>query len=129
MLLRMKKSQFSGTVKNDECLNSAVTKYYTDFQDWFSNFCFYNLFSDATFSRRNFSLESLRCIQIYLFPIGIIGLNKLENISLLLNCLWDTYEQNKIFAKDILTHKNQDLIKLVNFDLVLYNSINSFKFK
>lgn len=115
MLLRMKISQFSSIVKNNKCLNSTVTKYYTNFQDWFSNFCFYNLFSDATFSRRNFSLESLRFIQTYLSPIGVMGLNKLENISLLLNCLWDTYEQNKILAKDILTHKNQDLIKLVIF--------------
>lgn len=109
----MKESQFSVAVRNNESLNLTVTKYYTEFQCWFSKFCFHNLFSDATFSRRNFSLESLRLIQTCLSPLGIVGLNKYENVSVLFNCLWDTYEQNKILAKDILTYENRDSIKLV----------------
>ncbi|VVC29565.1 Armadillo-type fold,Domain of unknown function DUF2428, death-receptor-like,Armadillo-like helical [Cinara cedri] len=113
-LLRIKESQFSATVRNNESLNITVTKYYTDFQQWFSKFCFDNLFPDATFSRRNFSLESLCLIQTCLSPTGIIGLNESNNITLLLNRLWDTYEQNKILAKNILVFKNQEPIKLDN---------------
>lgn len=109
----MKESQFSVTVRNDESLNSKLLKYYTEFQYWFSNFCFRNLFADANFYRRNFSLESLRLIQTYLLPTGIIGLGETKNFSVILNCLWDTYEQNKVLAKDILTYNNQELIKLV----------------
>lgn len=109
----MNESQFSVTVKNDESLNSKLLKYYTEFQHWFSNFCFQNLFSDANFFRRNFSLESLRLIQTYLVPTGIIGLNESNNFSVVLNCIWDTYEQNKVLAKDILTCNNQESIKLV----------------
>lgn len=115
MLLRMNDSQSSVAVKNKKSLNASVTKCYTRFQHWFSNFCFQNLFSDANFSRRNFSLNSLRLIQTCLLPKGIIGLNKKENISILFNCIWDTYEKNKILAKDILTYKSQESIKLVIF--------------
>ncbi|KAE9528149.1 hypothetical protein AGLY_012571 [Aphis glycines] len=113
-LIRMNESQFSVTVKNDASLNSKLLKYYTEFQNWFSNFCFQNLFPDANFVRRNFSLESLRLIQTYFLPTGITGLNESNNFSAVLNCIWDTYEQNKILAKDILTHNNQELIKLDN---------------
>jgi len=109
----MKESQFSVKVKNDESLSSKLLKHYTEFQNWFSNFCFHNLFSDANFCRRNFSLESLRLIQTYLIPSGIVGLNEPTNFSVVLNCIWDTYEQNKVLAKDILTHSNQELMKLV----------------
>lgn len=109
----MNESQFSVTVRNDESLSSQLLKYYTEFQNWFSNFCFQNLFSDANFFRRNFSLESLRLIQTHLVPSGIIGLNESNNFSLVLNCIWDTFEQNKVLAKDILTCNNQELIKLV----------------
>jgi len=109
----MNESQFSVSVRNDESLNSKLLKYYTDFQHWFSNFCFQNLFPDANFFRRNFALESLRLIQTYLLPTGIIGLNESNNFSVVLNCLWDTYEQNKILAKDILTYNSQELIKVV----------------
>lgn len=111
--MRMNESQLSVTVRNDESLNSKLLKYYTEFQHWFSNFCFRNLFSDANFFRRNFSLQSLRLIQTYLGPTGIIGLNESNNFSLVLNCIWDTYEQNKVLARDILTCINQELIKLV----------------
>jgi len=108
----MKESQFSVTVRNNETLNTIITKNYAEFQHWFSDFCFRNLFSDANFSRRNFSLESLHLIQTYLSPMGI---NESKNVSVLLNCIWDTYEQNKILAKDILTYKNQQSLKLVFF--------------
>lgn len=109
----MKESQFSVAVKNNETFNTTITKYYTEFQHWFSNFCFHNLFLEANFSRRNFCLESLRLIQTYLSPTNIIAFNKSKNISILINCIWDTYEQNKILAKDILTYKSQELFKLV----------------
>lgn len=115
MLLRINESQFSVAVKNNKSLNITITKYYTDFQHWFSKFCFNNLFPDATFSRRNFCLESLRLIQTCLTPTNIIRLNESNNIFLLLNYLWDTYEPNKILAKDILIHKNQKPIKLVTY--------------
>lgn len=115
MLLRMNDSQSSVAVKNKKSLNATVTKCYTRFQHWFSNFCFQNLFFDANFSRRNFSLRSLHLIQTCLVPKGIFGLNKKENISTLFNCIWDAYEKNKIIAKDILTHKCQESIKLVIF--------------
>lgn len=113
LLLRMKESQNSVTVRNNTTLNSTVTKHYFEFQCWLSEFCFQNLFPDANYSRRNFSLESLRLIQTCLSPTGIIGLTQSKNISLLLNCIWDTFEQNKILSKDILTYKNQEPIKLV----------------
>lgn len=109
----MNESQFSVTVRNDKSLSSKLLKYYTEFQNWFSNFCFQNLFSDANFFRRNFSLEALRLIQTYLVPTGIIGLNESNKFTLVLNCIWDTFEQNKVLAKDILTCNNQELIKLV----------------
>lgn len=115
MLLRMKESQFSVAVRNNESLNTTVTTVYKEFQQWFSNFCFENLFSDANFSRRNFSLESLYLIQTCLSPIDIINFSESKNVILLLNCLWDTYEQNKILAKNVLTYKNQERIKLVRF--------------
>lgn len=115
MLLRMNESYLSFSVRSNESLKTTITKYYTEFQHWFSDICFQNLFSDANFSRRNFSLESLRLIQTCLSPIGIIGINESKNVFILLNCLWDTYEQNKMLAKDILTYKNQESIKLVNF--------------
>lgn len=124
MLVRMKESQFSVAVRNNDFLNSTVTKYYTEFQCWFSKFCFHNLFPDATFSRRNFALESLRLIQLCLPPLGVVGLNKFENMSILLNCLWDTYEQNKILAKDILIYKHQDAIKLVLIKIFIHNFYN-----
>lgn len=114
MLLRMKESQFSTAVRNNESLSTTVTTIYKEFQQWFCNFCFDNLFSDATFSRRNFSLESLHLIQICLSPIDIIKLNEPKNAIILLNCLWDTYEQNKMIAKNILIYKNQEPMKLVN---------------
>lgn len=111
----MKESQFSVTIRNNESLNVKITKSYTEFQHWFSNYCFYNLFYGANFARRNFFLESLRHIQICLSPTGIIGLNESKNVSVLLSCIHDTYEQNKILAKDILTYSNQEPIKLVIF--------------
>jgi len=110
----MKESQFSVTVRNNVTLNTTITKIYTEFQRWFSDFCFHNLFPEANFSRRNFSLESLHLIQTCLSPMGI---NESKNVSILLNCIWDTYEQNKILAKDILTYKNRQSIKLVYFFL------------
>lgn len=115
MLLRMKESQFSVAVRNNESLRTAVTEYYTVFQFWFSNFCFQNLFLDATFSRRYFCLESLSLIQTCLTPLDILRLNEFKNVEILMNCLWDTYEQNKILAKNILIYKNKDSIKLVIF--------------
>lgn len=113
MLFRMKESLFSVTVRNNESLNTTVTTMYEEFQKWFTNFCFDNLFYDANFSRRNFALESLHLIQTCLSPVNIIGFNESKNVILLLNCLWDTYEQNKILAKNILTYKSQEPIKLV----------------
>lgn len=118
--MRIKESQFSVTVRNNESLNATVIKNYTKFQHWFTNFCFDNLFADANFFRRNFFLESLRLIQTCLSPTNNIGLNEPIKISVLINCLWDTYEQNKILAKDILTYKNQELIKLVVFFIICY---------
>jgi len=106
----MKESQFSVTVKNNVILNTTITKIYTEFQHWFSDFCFHNLFPEANFSRRNFSLESLHLIQTCLPPMDM---NESKNVSILLNCVWDTYEQNKILAKDILIYKNRQSIKLV----------------
>lgn len=120
MLLRMKESQFSVAVRNNEYLNTAVTTVYKEFQQWFSNFCFENLFYDANFSRRNFSLESLHLIQICLSPIDIIGFNESKNVISLLNCLWDTFEQNKVLAKNILTYKNQKPIKVVCFIVLFF---------
>lgn len=109
----MKESHFSVSVRNNETLNTTITKYYREFQHWFSNFCFHNLFPEANFSRRNFCLESLRLIQTYLSPMSISTFNKPKNVYLLINCIWDTFEQNKILAKDILIYKNQELIQLV----------------
>lgn len=115
LLLRMKESQFSVAVRNNESLNITITKSYSEFQQWFSSYCFYNLFYGTNFARRNFFLESLRHIQLCLSPTDIIGLNESKNISVLLSCIHDTYEQNKILAKDILTYNNQEPIKLVIF--------------
>lgn len=114
MLLRMNESHLSFIVRSNESLKTTVTKSYTEFQHWFSNLCFSNLFYDANFSRRNFSLQSLRLIQTCLSPAGIVGINESKNVFKLLNCICDTYEQNKILAKDILTYKNHESIKLVN---------------
>lgn len=116
----MKESMFSAAVRNNESLRATITYDYQEFQHWFSEYCFKNLFSDASFSRRNFALESLCLIQTYLIPIGIIGLLKSKNITLLLNCLWDTYEQNKKLAKDIIIKETKSTIKLVIFFFKLY---------
>lgn len=111
----MKESQFSVIVRNNATFNTTITKYYTEFQHWFSTFCFHNLFPEANFSRRNFCLESLRLIQTYLSPTDIIAFNESKNVFILINCIWDTYEQNKILAKDILTYKNQSFKLVIIF--------------
>lgn len=120
----MKESQFSVAVRNNESLIGTITRNYTDFLHWFSEFCFHNLFSEANFSRRNFSLESLRLIQTISPGLSPVGINDPKNVSILLNCIWDTYEQNKILAKDILTYKNQQQpIKLVIYFIFRYYSV------
>lgn len=121
MLFRIKESQFSVTVRNNKSLSNTVTENYTTFRHWFTNYCFDNLFADANFFRRNFFLESLRLIQTCLSPTGIFELSELTKLSILINCIWDTYEQNKILAKDILTYKNQEPIKLVIFKIYKFN--------
>lgn len=114
MLFRIKESQFSVTVRTNETLNATVTENYSKFRCWFIDFCFDNLFADANFFRRNFFLQSLRLIQTSQSSTSIFELSESIKLSILINCIWDTYEQNKILAKDILlTYKNQEPIKLV----------------
>lgn len=114
-LLRIKESLYSVTVKNNESLRITITEFYKDFQKWLSEFCFQNLSPGSSFSRRNFALESLCLLQMCLSPTGIIGLCKFSNVSLLLNCLWDTYEQNKKLAKNIIIKETLTAVNLVNF--------------
>ncbi|XP_050441276.1 thyroid adenoma-associated protein homolog isoform X2 [Adelges cooleyi] len=112
LLVRMKESQLSITVRSDETLQISVVENYTHFYIWLLNFCFKNLFFHENFARRTFVLGIFRLIQTCLSPITISEFYSEKNILLLLNCLWDDYEQNKILAKDILKNNTQEKFKM-----------------
>ncbi|PSN50021.1 hypothetical protein C0J52_03298 [Blattella germanica] len=87
-----------------------VLKFYNTFLLWLLDFCFSNLFPGANFGRRVSSLKILSlCYEIISFnsdqpvwtpsPPDVWTLN---NCSILLECLKDTYEDNKTMAVNLL---------------------------
>ncbi|XP_050527383.1 thyroid adenoma-associated protein homolog isoform X2 [Daktulosphaira vitifoliae] len=135
LILRMKESQYSAVVRSDKILEKSVEQNYTQFHHWLITFCFENLFFDENFARRYFVLEVLNLISTFL------SLNETKkqmfkdtkNICLLLNCIWDTHEQNKLLAVKILKSKSLEKINLpseisiediFNIIKVLVSSIN-----
>lgn len=73
---------------------------YNEFCEWLMNFCMKNLFPGASFSRRVSSLYILNlCKTLNLQPDSI---NTVDNGRILLSCLSDTYEENKVSAVQLI---------------------------
>lgn len=73
---------------------------YNDFCEWLINFCMINLFPGASFSRRISALYILNlCKTLNLWPDSA---NTIDNGCILLSCLADTYEENKLSAVQLI---------------------------
>lgn len=73
---------------------------YNEFCEWLINFCMRNLFPGASFSRRLSSLYILNlCKTLNLWPDSV---NTADNGRIILSCLADTYEENKISAVQLI---------------------------
>lgn len=80
---------------------------YNEFCEWLMNFCIGNLFPSASFSRRISSLYILNlCKTLNLWSDSV---TTVDNGRILLSCLADTYEENKISAVKLIAG-NQEML-------------------
>ncbi|XP_075232474.1 thyroid adenoma-associated protein homolog [Lycorma delicatula] len=101
---------------SEEELKSIMLTEYQNFCCWLVSFCINNLFPGASLGRRSTALSILtQCLELSLWPDSA---NTSINAEILLLCLTDSYENNKIMARRILTSMPAEILNFNEKDSV-----------
>ncbi|XP_067011359.2 tRNA (32-2'-O)-methyltransferase regulator THADA [Anabrus simplex] len=116
ILVRMKDSSLAEQRKKDS--QSALLESYKVFQMWMVEFGFSNLFPGANFGRRCSALQLLTLYEETFDPKVPVCMWTRGNADMLLECLKDTYENNKLLALRLLLHFPYSVLQFDNVEYV-----------
>ncbi|XP_014285925.1 tRNA (32-2'-O)-methyltransferase regulator THADA isoform X2 [Halyomorpha halys] len=98
------------TNENLTCILEEYQRFVTDFK----KACFESIFPGSSPSRRSFALGGLALMK----QLGIYGDYNLKSAEILFSCLLDSYEDNKVIARDLLSCYPSSLLNFENLSHV-----------